>query len=164
MLLTRSFKKALLIFPLTLVLLAFATQIWEPSFLITHPKYAGYVEKTEVIVPFILVLFCFIRVITRNCYAPLFICVFFDSFFSMTSKEIQKGTCDIKLCIVDPFISTYMLSDNVPDAMAEQFTDLTALQNAWTYNRLLFFALGAVLLIGTYFLLRREKLHKGFGD
>ena len=251
MILIRSLKKTLLVFPLVLLLLAFTAQIWEPSFLITHPKFAGYIEKTEVIVPFILVLlcsfilpdkneielalvcgvstsklflykalpiylctllpsyvilalyeytpydgpvyeripiyipenfkfylaislfvsitfffvlFCFIRVITRNCYAPLFICIFLSSFFSMTSKNIQKGISDIKICLVDPFISSYMLGNEVPNAMAEQYVDLTILKNAWTYNRLIFLVITVVLFVITYLLLKREKLHKGFGD
>ena len=251
MILIRSFKRAILIFPLALAILAFTTQIWEPSFLITHPKFAGYVEKTEVIVPLILVLlcsfilpdtneielaivcgvsteklflykslpiylctllpsyvilvlykyipydgpapqwipiyvpenfkfylaislfvsitfffvlFCFIRVITRNCYAPLFICMFLGTFFSMTSKDIQKGIYDIKFCFIDPFISSYMLGNEVPNAMAEQYVDLTVLKNAWTYNRLIFLGITIVLLVVTCLLLRREKLHKGFGD
>ena len=251
MILTRSFKKALLIFPLTLVLLAISSQIWEPSFLITHPKFAGYVEKTEMIVPLITVMlcsfilpdkneieltlvcgvstsklflykalpiylytllpsyvilalykyipydgptseiipiyvpenyklylaislfvsvtfffavFCFVRVVTRNCYAPLFICIFISSFFSSTSREIHRGTYNIKFCITDPFISSYILSDKVPNEMSEQFLDLTALYNAWTYNRILFFVITCVIIALTYLLLKREKLHKGFGD
>ena len=82
----------------------------------------------------------------------------------MTSKNIQKGISDIKLCIVDPFISSYMLGDIVPNAMAEQYVDLPVLQNAWTYNRLIFLGITVVLLVVTCLLLRREKLHKGFGD
>ena len=36
----------------------FTTQIWTPSLLIAPANYSGYVEKTEVIVPFLLVLTC----------------------------------------------------------------------------------------------------------
>lgn len=229
----------------------FTTQIWTPSLLIAPANYSGYVEKTEVIVPFLLVLtcsfilpekneielalvcgtssvklfftkalpvylysiapaylmlalykyapydvsktlpipiyipekyklylgaslfvsitfffalFCFIRVLTRNCYAPLFICMLISAVTSGCSKDIQILATDIRLCLIDPFISIYMLGDTVPNAMTKQFIDLPILKNAWTYNRICFFVVSLVLFYGTCLLLRREKLHRGFGD
>ena len=117
-----------------------------------------------VSVTFVFALFCFIRVLTRNCYIPLFICMFFYVFMPGVSKDIQRGIIHVKYCLVDPFISSYILGDKVPNDLAEHYSDLQMLRNAWTYNRIGFFALGVVLLVVTYLLLRREKLHKGFGD
>ena len=117
-----------------------------------------------VTVLFFFALFCFLRVIMRNCYAPIFLCMFANKYFYDLSKQIQKGAEDIRKSLVNPFISSYILGDTVPNAYAEQMDGMEIMRNAWTYNRIGFFALGVVLLIVTYFLLRREKLHKGFGD
>ena len=113
---------------------------------------------------FFFSLFCFLRVIMRNCYAPIFLCMFANKYFYDLSKQIQKGAEDIRKSLVNPFISNYMLGDTVPNAYAEQMEGMEIMRNAWTYNRIGFFVLGVVLLVVTYLLLRREKLHKGFGD
>ena len=113
---------------------------------------------------FFFALFCFLRVIIRNCYAPIFLCMFANKYFYDMSKLIQKGTKDIRLSLVNPFISDYILGDTVPNAYAKQVEGMEIMKNAWTYNRIGFFVLGVVLLVVTYLLLRREKLHKGFGD
>ena len=117
-----------------------------------------------VTVFFFFSMFVFFRVLMRNCYAPIFICLFANKYFYDMSKQIQKGATDIKQSIVNPFISNYILGDEVPNAYAAQVEGMEIMRNAWTYNRILFFALGVVLLLATYLLLRREKLHKGFGD
>ena len=117
-----------------------------------------------VTILFFTSLYYFIRVLTRNCYIPIIICLFLQFVLYNQYIEIKKGSSDIKYCLVDPFISGYILSDELPNAFAEQFTDLKYLHNAWTYNRILFFVLSLVLLGAAYLLLRREKLHKGFGD
>lgn len=117
-----------------------------------------------VTVFFFFALFCFLRVIMRNCYAPIFLCMFANKYFYDLSKQIQKGAEDIRKSLVNPFISNYILGDTVPNAYVEQMEGMEIMRNAWTYNRIGFFVLGVVLLVVTYLLLRREKLHKGFGD
>ena len=117
-----------------------------------------------VTILFFSVLFFFLRVLVRNCYVPvvvgLFLIITFDSF----NLKIRGGDISPAKCWMDPFISTYFIGDTIPNAMAEHYTDLTSLANAWTYNRLTFFALAILLLVATWLLLRREKLHEGFGD
>jgi len=113
---------------------------------------------------FFFALFCFFRVITRNCYIAIFPSMFFNVLFQDLTKRIQKGVEDIEKCFIDPFISDYILGNTVPNAYAEQMEGMEIMRNAWTYNRIGFFVLGVVLLVATYLLLRREKLHKGFGD
>lgn len=117
-----------------------------------------------VTVFFFFALFCFFRVILRNCYVPIFLCMFVNSYFYNLSKQIQKGITDIRQSLINPFVSSYLLGDAVPNAYAEQVEGMEIMKNAWTYNRIGFFVLGVVLLFVTYLLLRREKLHKGFGD
>ncbi len=117
-----------------------------------------------VTVFFFFALFLFFRVLMRNCYAPIFLCMFANKYFYDLSKQIQKGTEDIRKSLVNPFISSYILGDTVPNAYAEKVEGMEIMRNAWTYNRIGFFAIGVVLLVVTYLLLRREKLHKGFGD
>lgn len=113
---------------------------------------------------FFFALFLFARVITRNCYIPIFICMFFNSTFYDLYKGIQDGSKSVLYNLVCPFISATMLGDTIPNAYAEQVEGMELLRNAWTYNRIGFFVIGVILLVVTYLLLRREKLHRGFGD
>lgn len=117
-----------------------------------------------VTVLFFASLFFFVRILTRNCYIPIIVCVFLEFSLSMFHNDIKEGIRDIRYCLVDPFISTYILSDEIPNAYAERYAELSLMHNAWTYNRILFFVLSLLLLGVTYLLLRREKLHKGFGE
>ena len=117
-----------------------------------------------VTVFFFFALFCFFRVLLRNCYAPIFLCMFANYSCASITEAIQRGMSDIRLSLINPFISDYILGDTIPNAYAAQLEGMEIMKNAWTYNRILFFALGVVLLTLTYLLLRREKLHKGFGD
>ncbi len=112
---------------------------------------------------FFFALFCFLRVLLRNCYAPILVGLAIYSLAYNTCKNIQNGV-DIERCLTDPFISVYIMGDTVPNNIATQHPELGVVANAWTYNRLIFVALGIVLLAVTYFMLRREKLHRGFGD
>ena len=116
-----------------------------------------------VTVFFFFALFCFLRVLLRNCYAPILVGLAIYSVLQDICKKIQYGE-GIDRCITDPFISVYILGDTVPDNIAAQYPELGVVANAWTYNRLIFVALGIVLLAATYFMLRRERLHQGFGD
>jgi len=116
-----------------------------------------------VTVFFFFALFCFLRVLLRNCYAPILVGLAIYSLAYNTCKNIQNGV-DIERCLTDPFISVYIMGDTVPNNIAAQYPELGVAANAWTYNRLIFVALGIVLLSVTYFMLRRERLHQGFGD
>ena len=109
-------------------------------------------------------VYFFIRVIFRNCYLPVITDLLIYSFFSPLSSSIQKGVIDIRVSIVDPFITTYFVGNTIPNEIAEKYQDLAILKNAWTVNRLIFLFLSLVLLAATIMLLRREKLHRGFGD
>ena len=80
-----------------------------------------------------------------------------------TTKNIQYGSGNIAVSIINPYISVYMLGDKVGNELA-QSQNLAILQNVWTYNRILFAVLSVILVILTIWLLKRENLHKGFGD
>ncbi len=116
-----------------------------------------------VTVFFFFALFCFLRVLLRNCYTPILVGLAIHAIAEDTCKNIQFGE-NVKRCITDPYISVYMLGDTVPNNIASQYPELGVVANAWTYNRLIFAALGIVLLVCTYLLLRRERLHRGFGE
>jgi len=113
---------------------------------------------------FFFSLICFVRVLSRNCYIPILIGLFTHLTAENNCKDIQAGDIPVKNCIFDPFISVYFMGDDIPNLIAEQHPGLGVIHNAWTYNRLIFFGISVVLLIATYFMLRREKLHRGFGD
>ncbi len=107
---------------------------------------------------------CFARVLFRNCYVPMLVGLCVHLTAETNCKEIQRGQIAVKNCIFDPFISVYFMGDDVPNALAYQHPQLGVIANSWTYNRLIFFGISVVLLIATYIMLRREKLHRGFGD
>ena len=111
----------------------------------------------------VTVLFCFLRVLMRNCYAPILVVLAIHLFATSTYKQIQGGT-KIARSIIDPFISVYFLGDTVPGNIAAQYPELGVLSHAWTYNRLIFIGISIVLLALTCIMLHREKLHRGFGD
>ena len=113
---------------------------------------------------FFFALICFVRVLSRNCYVPILIGLFVHLTAENTCKSIQAGGTAVKNCIFDPFISVYFMGDDIPNLIVEQHPQLGVKHNAWTYNRLIFFGISVVLLVATYIMLRREKLHRGFGD
>ena len=113
---------------------------------------------------FFAALFLFLRVLLRNCYIPMVLDFGLWGGMCGISYGIRQGQYSLTKCWMDPFISAYFVGDTVPNQMAEKYTDLTSLTNAWTYNRLMFFGLAILLLVATWLLLRREKLHQGFGD
>lgn len=117
-----------------------------------------------VTILFFLSAYLFIRVVSRNCYVPILLglCLHFAT--TSNTDRIRRGLTDIKRSIFDPFISIYFIGDEVPNAIAAKYAELSVLENAWTYNRLIFLGVSVVLLVATYLLLRREKLHCGFGD
>ena len=122
------------------------------------------VISMAVMLLFFFALFCFVRVLTRNCYVPIIIGLFLHFSAEGNCKDIQSGGIAVKNCIFDPFISVYFMGDDIPNLITEQHPELGVIHNAWTYNRLIFFGISVVLLVATYLILRREKLHRGFGD
>ena len=251
--LKRSFRSYLFLLPLSIGLLLFSTNVWEPQPLIVPLPLAGFVETSEGVIPLLLMfflsfilhdryeielsmvcgvkttrlalgkalpvflytllttwaiilcyryepytstqykiripiyvpdnfriyllisafvtilfftaLFLFLRVLTRNCYIPIGIGMFLYLMLDSVGKSIRAGGASPMTCFWDPFISTYFIGDTIPNALAAKYTeDLSGLTNAWTYNRLMFFALAVLLLVATWLLLRREKLHEDFGD
>lgn len=102
-------------------------------------------------------LILFVRVATRNCYAPVGLGVLVYSIVNSLNTELRGGSVDIRNCLYDPFLSNYFIGDKV-------LTEYYQVGPLWTYNRLLFFGLAVVMLIGSYMLLRKEKLHQGFND
>ena len=128
-------------------------------------NYKPYVAVSFfVTIFFFFALFCFFRVLTRSCYISIFPCMFVSVAAETLSVGIKKGIEPVTKCYFNPFMSEIMLSDEIPNAYAAQVPGMEIMKNAWTYNRLIFFAIGVLLLVGTYLLLRREELHKGFGD
>lgn len=117
-----------------------------------------------VTVLFFAALFLLIRVITRNCYVPIGVGMFFFVVLYAFYKDVHSLSRDIRWCLIDPFISAYFVGNEVPNAYAARYADLAILHNAWTYNRLLFLGLALLLFGASYLLLRREKLHKTFRD
>jgi len=113
---------------------------------------------------FFFSLLCFLRVLSRNCYIPILVGLFVHFTAEGNCKNIQGGKTAVKNCIFDPFISVYFIGDDIPNLITEQHPELGVIANSWTYNRLIFFGISVVLLVATYILLRREKLHRGFGN
>ena len=109
-------------------------------------------------------VYFFIRVLLRNCFLPVIADLLVFSILSPISTGIRKGITDIRMSIVDPFITTYFVGNTIPNEIAERYMDLAILKNAWTINRLIFLFLSLVFLAATILLLRREKLHRGLGE
>ena len=143
---------------------------YDGSHRIRIPIYVPDNYKTYLVISalvttiFFAALFLFLRVLTRNCYLPLGIGLIVWGGSCGLSEEIRGGTVSPAMCWLDPFISFNFIGDTIPNAMAEKYTDLASMTNAWTYNRLMFFGLAILLLVATWLLLRREKLHEGLGD
>ena len=97
----------------------------------------------------------FLRVLTRNCYAPIGVSLFVYVLFTGTNHSIHNGQIDIRRALFDPFISNYLLGDTVTQKI---FPDM------WTSNRVFFFGVGVILLVLSWIILGREKQHENFGD
>lgn len=115
--------------------------------------------SVTVTVLFFSALVLFLRVLMRNCFTPTAIGMLAHATFSSFNYTLHNGMADIRGALYDPFLSNYFLGDEVPNMYK-----LDGMHNLWTYNRLLFFGLAVVLLVITYLLLRREKLHESFGE
>ena len=119
-----------------------------------------------VTVFFFAALFLFLRVVLRNCYAPVGLGVLAYSLFQNHNMDVHYLSVPFRNALFDPFITRYLIGDKIAN---EGFTVPTgkvveAVPHLWTYNRLLFFGIAVVLLAVTCMLLRREKLHESFGD
>lgn len=134
-----------------------------PIYVPDNFKVYMFISLTVTIL-FFASLFFFIRVVTRNCYISVAVGMFIEVIFDSNSSNIHQQVRDIRTCIIDPFISGYFVSDEVPNAFAERYTDMAIMHNAWTNSKIIFFVLSILLLVASYFVLRREKLHKGFGE
>lgn len=117
-----------------------------------------------VSVSFFSSLYFFFRVLLRNCYLPIITGMLFHSTFQGVSDMVKKGWIDIRFCLFDPFISTYIVGNKVPNLYASGSDRFVILTNAWIVNRLIFIFLSLILLTATYLLLRCEKLHRGIGE
>ena len=117
-----------------------------------------------VTVLFFSALFFFLRVLSRNCYVPIGVGLFIWFAFETLNTDVRETNTSITWRLWDPFISNYFIGNTVPNRIAEELPDLSSVANVWTHNRLLFFGLSVALLVATWLLLRREKLHEGLGD
>ncbi len=123
-------------------------------------KYKLYLAVSmAVTMLFFFGLFSLVRVVSRSSSASILGCVFIYFTFYEQNKSIRQGKYELGRAIFDPFISTYIISDE-----PVQVFDLGICANIWSYNRLIFTALGILLTVLTYFLLKRERLHCGFAD
>ncbi len=109
-------------------------------------------------------IYFFMRVLTRNCYLPVIIDLLIFSALSSVSEGVRKGLTDLRVCLVDPFISIYFIGNTIPNEFSEKYLELSLMRNAWTINRIIFLTFSVVLLAVTVFLLRREKLHRGITE
>ena len=117
-----------------------------------------------VIVLFFSAVFLFMRVLTRNCFLPVISDLLLLTGLGSISDGIRKGYTDLRVCLIDPFITVYFVGNDVPNGFADQVEGMAMMRNAWTINRLIFLFLSLALLAATVFLLRREKLHRGLGE
>lgn len=120
--------------------------------------------SVAVTVLFFFSLYALVRVVTRSSYLPILICFGLAVGIRSFSASIQAMRLPLTYSLFDPFISTYFIGNTVPDTYAEKFPELAVMANAWTYNRVLFAALSLLILFVTHLILRREKLHRGFGE
>ncbi len=134
------------------------------------PEYVPTSYKLLTVVSLIITvvffygLYSLIRVITRNCYIPVIACFGIGIGLRGFSAAIVAMRAPLTASLFDPFINSYFIGNSVPNVYAEKFPELAAMTNVWTYNRLLFVGISAVIYIATYLILRREKLHCGFGE
>ncbi|MBQ6263673.1 MAG: hypothetical protein IJK58_09185 [Clostridia bacterium] len=117
-----------------------------------------------VTVIFFSSLYFLIRVILRNCFLPIIPDLLIVTVFGGLNEKILKGIADIRMCLLDPFITSYFVGNAVPNEIANKYPEMNLLRNAWTFNRLFFLTLSVAFLAATIVLLRREKLHRGFGE
>lgn len=117
-----------------------------------------------ITVTFFIALYSFIRVLTRNCYVPILVCFGISVGLRSFSAAIVAMRISLTNCFFDPFINSYFIGNSVPNVYAKKFPELSNMMNIWTYNRVFFLCISVILLIVTYLMLRREKLHCSIGE
>lgn len=120
-----------------------------------------------VTILFFASLFLLLRVVLRNCYAPVGLAILAFSYFQSRNQNINCLSLPLKSALFDPFITKYLIGDTVANegfVVSATGEVVKAFPHLWTYNRLLFFGIAVVLLVITCCLLRKEKLHESFGD
>ena len=117
-----------------------------------------------ITIVFFYALYSLIRVITRNCYIPILLGFGVSTAVTSFSASIQAMSIPMTASLFDPLINTYFIGNTVPNAYAEKFPELSGMVHMWTYNRLFFVFLSALIYFITYLILRREKLHCGIGE
>lgn len=120
-----------------------------------------------VTVSFFASLFLFLRVVLRNCYAPVGIAILVYSLFESRTSSIQTLSIPFRNALFDPFVTRYLIGDKVVNegfAVSATGEIVDSLPHLWTFNRLLFLGLAVLLLAITCLLLRRERLHESFGN
>ena len=117
-----------------------------------------------ITIVFFYALYSLIRVITRNCFIPMFLGFGLVTVFTGFSAAVQAMKIPMTCSFFDPLINSYFIGDTIPNAYAEKYPELVGMAQIWTYNRLFFVFLSALLFFITYLILRREKLHCGIGE
>ena len=139
---------------------------------ITDPEYIGIVPiyvpenyrlllavSAAVTVLFFASLTLFLRVALRNCFVALSAGLISVIACHSLSTSLSGGVFPLALSYVNPFVTSYFVGDGIGDLFPQ-----IGLQNVWTVNRVIFFAISVVLLLATYLLLRRERLHEVADD
>lgn len=112
-------------------------------------------------------VFLLLRVVLRNCYAPVGLAFLIQTLFQTRTTNINHLSIGFRNALFDPFVSRYLIGDKVAnEGFTAQATGefVEAFPHLWTFNRLLFFGIAVVLIAVSCVLLRREKLHESFGD
>lgn len=139
---------------------------------ITDPEYIGIIPiylpgnyrlllavSAAVTVLFFAALTVFLRVALRNCFVALSAGLISVIAMHSLSLSVSGGIFSLSLSYINPFVTSYFVGDGI----GNQFPQI-GLQNVWTVNRVIFFAISVVLLLATYLLLRRERLHEVADD
>ena len=139
---------------------------------ITDPEYIGIIPiyvpgnysyllaaSTAVTVLFFASLTLFLRVALRNCFVALSAGLISIITMHSFSNSLMVGTSPLTLSYVNPFVTSYFVGNGIGDLFPQ-----IGLQNVWTVNRVIFFAISIALLIASYLLLRRERLHEVADD
>lgn len=120
-----------------------------------------------VTVLFFASLFLLLRVLLRNCYAPVGVGILIYTLFQSRNTNVNALTIPFKNALFDPFISRYLIGDTVANEGFTVFSTgevVAPFPHLWTFNRLLFLGIAVVLIVISCVILCREKLHEGFGD
>lgn len=112
-----------------------------------------------VTVSFFSSLFLLFRVLSRNMYIAVCLGLFVYIGFQSLNTSISNGIIDIRQALFDPFVSTYFVGNEVPNAISS-----ISVNNLWTLNRIIFLVIASINILLSYLFLRAEKLHHSFGD